>query len=366
MRLLYLHVGNIQDCPMFVRAGKRDAVRNNSGKPVDHSGPGLGVGPTNPPTAGRKPEACPSDSEVGFGVGVGVDAGVGVGVGSDLAFSQHKSGQGSGDGVPGGANEESAVRSAAAQTVSSLDELQNNRNIGFPATYKALGRKKGCGAWSIWGYHEDGRPIFHRLNCKCWDCCYCGPRKAKRYKRLIAELAEREGLTRFLTLTLDPKKVEGNSVQYLRKVFNKLRVYLRRREGSPIKYIAVLELQKSGLAHLHLLIDRYIPWAWIRESWTAVGGGSQVFIKFVDVHRIARYLSKYLTKDLLLSAPKRSRRITTSRSVQLIPKKMTDRVWHLLRVSIFSLYSRFWRTANDVCVDEDGMLEGFTCFAGAL
>jgi len=39
--------------------GKRSAVRNNSGKPVYPSGPGLGVGPTPPPTAGRKPEACP-------------------------------------------------------------------------------------------------------------------------------------------------------------------------------------------------------------------------------------------------------------------------------------------------------------------
>ena len=39
--------------------GKRGEVRNNSGLPVDHSGPGLGVGPTTPPTDGRKPEACP-------------------------------------------------------------------------------------------------------------------------------------------------------------------------------------------------------------------------------------------------------------------------------------------------------------------
>ena len=44
--------------------GKRSAVRNNSGAPVDHSGPGLGVGPTSSATAGRKPEACPSDFDI--------------------------------------------------------------------------------------------------------------------------------------------------------------------------------------------------------------------------------------------------------------------------------------------------------------
>ena len=40
--------------------GKRGAVRiSNSGFPVDHSGPGLRVGPTTSATADRKSEACP-------------------------------------------------------------------------------------------------------------------------------------------------------------------------------------------------------------------------------------------------------------------------------------------------------------------
>lgn len=82
--------------------GKRGAVRNNAGLPVDHSGPGLGVGPTTTPTAGRKPEACPPLLSV--------------------PPSQTKSGQGSGDGVPGGGE---------AATPSSLDPIQTNRNNGL-------------------------------------------------------------------------------------------------------------------------------------------------------------------------------------------------------------------------------------------
>src|SRR5438552_13990725 len=39
--------------------GKRGAVRNKAGEPVDHSGPDLGVGPGTPATSGRIPEACP-------------------------------------------------------------------------------------------------------------------------------------------------------------------------------------------------------------------------------------------------------------------------------------------------------------------
>jgi hypothetical protein len=49
-----------------------------------------------------------------------------------------------------------------------------------------------------------------------------------------------------------------------------------------------------------------------------VGGGRIVDIRLVDMHRISRYLSKYLTKELLLSAPKRSRRVTVSRGYAIL------------------------------------------------
>lgn len=329
--------------------GKRGAVRNtNSGQPVDRSGPGLRVGPTSPMTSGLNPEACPPVSRM-------------AGVGGCL--SQHKSGQGSGDRVPSGASAASAerMRSEATQPVSSLDEIQNNRNTGIPESFQRLGRCRNCGVWTIAGWNPDGSRSLYRLNCKTWSCPYCGPRKAKRYRFLIGQIAEREQLTRFLTLTLDPSLIEGDSVRYLRRVFNKFRLYLRRKFGVSVKYIAVLEFHKSGIAHLHLLVDRFIPWDWIKSSWSALGGGTVVFIKYVDVHRISRYLSAYLTKELLLSAPKRSRRVTTSRSIHLTEKKQdAEGMWTLLKVSIFFLYSRLWPFAANVCLDEDRMLQSFT------
>ena len=66
--------------------GKRSAVRNESGLPVDHSGPGLGRANTF------------TDSQPKTG---GLPANINA---------QHKSGQGSGDGVPGGG--EAAVTSS--------------------------------------------------------------------------------------------------------------------------------------------------------------------------------------------------------------------------------------------------------------
>lgn len=315
--------------------GKRGAVRNNSGEPVDHSGPGLGVGPTTPPTAGRKPVACPS----GFSI------------------SQHKSGRESEGGALSGTSAASGeLRSEATQQVSSLDQIQINRN-------KGLGRGKHCGRFTVRGQAPNSTETrFHRVNCKCWSCSYCGPRKAKRYKRAIRATAEAHGLQRFLTLTLDPAKVSGDPVRYLNRIFAMLRVYLKREFGVAPKYIRILEFQKSGSPHFHILIliDRYVPRDWIQASWVAVGGGRMVDIRYVDVHRVSRYLSKYLTKELLLSAPLRSRRVTTSRGIKLFEKTAPDTTWTLIRIPIYRLFEVYAKSIVAASFDEDELLESFT------
>jgi len=305
--------------------GKRGEVRNNSGLPVDHSGPGLGVGPTTPMTTGRTPEACPPPL---------------------LPPSQSKSGQGSGDGVPGGG--EAAIR------VTSLDQIQTNRN-------KQLGRSKHCGRYTVRGRAPNSPETrFHRVNCKSWNCSYCGPRRAKRYKRAIRESAEAFALQRLLTLTLDPAKIEGDPVQYLSRLFAMLRVYLGRKYRTPIQYIRILEFHQNGNPHLHILIDRYIAREWIQAAWVAVGGGRMVDIRYVDVHRVSRYLSKYLTKELLMSAPLRSRRVTTSRGIKLLKKTLTETAWTLVKVPISRLFEVYGRAISAVCFDQDQMLESFT------
>jgi hypothetical protein len=313
-----------------VHMGKRGAVRNNSGLPVDNSGPGLGVGPTTPPTAGRKPEACPPDS---------------------LYPSQHKSCQGSGDRVPGGGE--------AAVGFTSLDQKQINRN-------KGLGRGRHCGRFTIRGTDPNsGETRFHRVNCKCWKCSYCGPRKAKRYKRAIRATAEAHQLRRFLTLTLDPAKIQGEPVRYLNGLFAKLRVYLKRKYGVSPQYIRVLEFQQNGTPHFHILVDRYIPYAWIRAAWVAIGGGSMVDIRYIDVHRVSRYLSKYLTKELLMSAPQRSRRVTTSRGIHLFEKKPQETTWTFLRMSIFTLLEMHAKNVVAMSFDEEEVLESFSMISNA-
>jgi hypothetical protein len=343
--------------------GKRDAARNNSGQTVDHSVPDLGVGPTNSETSGRNPEACPPRSQSIDNDGAGDTDGSDGSRREALDSSQGKSGWGSGGEAPR-ARARAKLRSEAEQRTS-LDSKKINRYTDSLAQLNRQGRRRYCGVRTLKGSSADGRVTrFIRLDCKTWGCAHCGPKKAKRYKAAIRQIAENEQLNRFLTLTLDPRKISGSPVRYLRRIFNKFRVYLLRKFGRSIKYIAVLEFQQNGNPHLHILVDRFIQQHWISQTWSALGGGRIVDIKFVDVHRISRYLSKYLTKELLLSAPPRSRRVTTSRGIHLIEKRVSEIPWRLLELSIFHLYSIHRAETLTEEFDENGLLFRFSIQIG--
>jgi len=163
------------------------------------------------------------------------------------------------------------------------------------------------------------------------------------------------------SLTLDPKKLPKgvDPVEYLRMCFNKLRTYRSRKFGEKISYICVLEFQKQkannpGLPHLHILVDRFIEQAWIKQAWSSLGGGEHVDIRFVDLHRVSRYLSKYLTKEMLMDAPKKTRRVTTSRNISLNQKKPSDLRWVKLNTTIAVLKKRYEGQILDEVPDTDG------------
>ncbi len=206
---------------------------------------------------------------------------------------------------------------------------------------------------------------FLRVDCKKLACPRCGPKKAKQYRRAIGKRAEEGRLTRLMTLTLDPARCGAkDSVAYLRKCFSKFRVSLLRRLGKTISYIAVVELQKSGMAHLHVLIGVFIDQAWISQAWQSVGGGRIVDIRLVDVHRVNAYLSKYLTKDRLLSVPAKKKRVSTSRDIHLFElKEKLGWVWS--KAPIDQHYADLLRRGliPDRVSEDDGGLAFFAVIA---
>lgn len=235
---------------------------------------------------------------------------------------------------------------------SSLDSKKHNRN-------------SFCGRWSLRGHIREGKQEhwhYGRLGCKRWICPRCGPQKAKRLRRAIITTAQGKDLSRVLTLTLDPSSCSPEqSIAYIRQCWNKFRTSLKRHSGLSISFITILELQRSGYAHLHILIDRYIAQHWISTAWQAVGGGQIVDIRRVDIHRVAPYLSKYLTKALLLADFKqRVRRYTTSRDIVLFVRSNTG-TWALLKAPIEFLHDQCRRLLFAATHDAEGALQWFHC-----
>lgn len=159
----------------------------------------------------------------------------------------------------------------------------------------------------------------------------------------IAQIASERKLLKFVTLTLGPKKIPANvrSDRYLRETWRKMRVLLARRFGQSIHFIGVLEFQKSGIAHLHLLVGVYIPQDWLSTAWQSVGGGRIVDIRYVDVQRIAGYLTRYLAGEKIVHTlsqlPSRARIFTCSRSITFWGKK-EKKGWRVAESSIDELH----------------------------
>lgn len=182
----------------------------------------------------------------------------------------------------------------------------------------------------------------------------------------MAMQADSHALNKLLTLTLDPKLIPtgADSFEHIRSVWAKFRIYLRR-EGTrrgykkPVSFIAVVELQKSGVAHMHVLLNRYVDQAWISQAWNALGGGYIIDIRHVDAHRVSHYLAKYMTKSSQ-ALPAKVRRYSTSRDISLFGKREKTG-WWLLKHSIELILGR---TAGDLLLleeyDGEENLESFT------
>jgi hypothetical protein len=266
------------------------------------------------------------------------------------------------------------AESGALRPVStSLDEVQTNRDSPKSRdTHEGSnpGWKKGCARWTARGKSSRvaGKARYCRIGCKRWKCCGCGPRRAAMYRARILKTAERLKLVKLLTLTLDPKKLAPgeDSTEYINRAFADFRVYLRRKLGKTPTYIRVLEYQKNGNAHFHILLSRntWLSQEWLSANWQAVGGGQMVDIRCVDLHRVSHYLSKYLTKQMIVEAPDRARRVTTSRDIKLLEKEAGEfSDWCIVRASIFQIYSRC-RAGASATYDGDGYLLAFDIVEG--
>ncbi len=142
---------------------------------------------------------------------------------------------------------------------------------------------------------DTGQMTLVRLFCGRWDCPQCAARRrAKITAQAYAGRPER-----IIVLTMIPNPSIGlpGQIRYIR---DRLRVLLQRikRTFGPFAYMSVLELQKNGTPHLHLLQrGTYIPQRWLSQVWHSLTGAHRVWIQKVDkkagaIAEVTKYLLK--------------------------------------------------------------------------
>lgn len=125
-----------------------------------------------------------------------------------------------------------------------------------------------------------------------------------RAKRRVRHLCRNMMATHLLTLTR--RELEGSEYwtpEQWADAWDRLRRLLVRVIG-PFPYVAILEQHKKGNYHLHVAWVGKINVRLVRKMWVSIVGSGNIDAKHIKVSpghdrsaRIARYISKYVTKS---------------------------------------------------------------------
>ena len=252
----------------------------------------------------------------------------------------------------------SALADECPQSSAFLDEQRITAHAGsFPCVRPA--RRGRCGSYTYSGCLEQGIETLVRGACKSWKCEYCAEVKSEMYRRGITRLAKEHDLATFMSLTLDRKKIRGNMFDYINRVWHRMITRLRRgfhlNHARPyitvlgsFPFIKVLELQRDGVPHFHVLLPRWVmdDQRWfvleVRKAWEACGGGAQTDVQVVEIRDIGGYVTKamasYLTKESFLEGIRDgARRVTTSVGLRISERSAVN-TWVRYTASITELY----------------------------
>lgn len=153
--------------------------------------------------------------------------------------------------------------------------------------------------------------------CKRWDCPHCGDIKKSQVLDRARYGFYQNGSyrVRFMTLTLQNEAHEWDMGKY----WNRLRASLRKHGFRFYRYFWVKERgAKSGLIHMHVLIDAYVPVKLIKRLWFLATERSSYIVdirapKHGSIENVAAYMMKYMTKAVSVKIGKKQRRFGFSR-----------------------------------------------------
>lgn len=171
-----------------------------------------------------------------------------------------------------------------------------------------------------------------KLPCKSWVCSGCSRMKAAALGRKAMRGFEGQTV-RLLTLTIEPQATIEQGLELINTGFNRLMTRIRRKYPR-IMYLKVLEFQKKTQSpHFHLLVNRYIPQAWLAQNAAECGLGRICDIRATSPGGARQYVLKYLKKgfsdeealEALLS--RKGRRFSFSRG---FPNEAKTAIWWMI------------------------------------
>ncbi len=174
---------------------------------------------------------------------------------------------------------------------------------------KAEGDKLLSSKCGLWTYYSTQDGSMSRMFCKSWRCETCKEKRALAVRDKFIELGRLYNLTRFLTLTIDPKVVKEEfscsadmRQRYLKLIWNKF-VTNMKKNWSTFEFLWVMEWhkKKDGFPHLHVMLSSFMPKKRIEKAWKSAGGGFIKIKRAKDDDALAQYCCKYMAKDVILS-----------------------------------------------------------------
>lgn len=149
-----------------------------------------------------------------------------------------------------------------------------------------------------------------------------GYKRKRDLRRLIN--ANADDLQKFFTLTFKENITDINiAYDELKKFKMRLKYYLKKEhQGRELKYVVVVEFQKRGAVHFHMLCNLpYIPAKKLAELW---GNGYIKINKIETVDNVGSYVVKYMGKDFKDDRLKGRKRYNRSRNL-VEPKEITEK-----------------------------------------
>lgn len=174
------------------------------------------------------------------------------------------------------------------------------------------------------------------LLCGKWSCPICGRLRYRWFVRNVERAADGFDRCRFLTLTITHDFTVAESWDRIMWAWNRFRGRVKEQYGD-FEYVWVIEAQQSGHAHLHVLMNTYLPKLWLDEQWAwAVGRECITHVEEIERAAGARYLAKYLGKQAGLDLSKVAgvdltgrRRWSRSRGIAFEPYKKPSEGWRV-------------------------------------